>query len=259
MKIDVFIPAIEKDLGTLPYVIDSLRKYVRHPLGTIYIVSPESSKIRRMCARKSCNFVHEGTVLPISKKDIHYRSARWDRSGWLLQQLLKLSGDRVCTASHYLVIDADTILIRPHTFKSDGKTVFYYRKWSQPEYFRTHRKLMGTSAKAPHSFVAHYMLFERAKVAALKKRIEARHGMPWYRAILRSIDRTQQFGFSEFETYGNVFHAQDPGGIRFRKCLNLSLHRSVASLTASQKKAYAGKYRSLSFHKRKGYSIARKG
>ncbi len=26
--IDVLIPAIEKDLGTLPYVIDSVRRYV---------------------------------------------------------------------------------------------------------------------------------------------------------------------------------------------------------------------------------------
>ncbi|MFF2015307.1 hypothetical protein [Paenibacillus sp. NPDC058177] len=30
--IDEFIPAIEKDLATLPHVIDSVRKYVEHPI-----------------------------------------------------------------------------------------------------------------------------------------------------------------------------------------------------------------------------------
>lgn len=43
-KIDVLIPAIEKDSGTLPYVIDAIRKHVKHPIGSIMIVSPNSQK-----------------------------------------------------------------------------------------------------------------------------------------------------------------------------------------------------------------------
>lgn len=66
--IDVLIPAIEKDLATLPHVIDSLRRYVRHPISNIYIVSPNSSKIRNLCLRKNCIFVNESTVLPFTKR-----------------------------------------------------------------------------------------------------------------------------------------------------------------------------------------------
>lgn len=52
-RIDVLIPAIDKDLNTLPHVIDSVRRHVRHPIGRIYIVSPESSGIRKLCSRKT--------------------------------------------------------------------------------------------------------------------------------------------------------------------------------------------------------------
>lgn len=99
--IDVLIPAIEKDLATLPFVIDSLRRHVRHPISHIYIVSPSSSRIRELCARKNCIFVDEATVLPFSNQDIHYSSARWNRSGWLYQQLLKMNGDRICRESFF--------------------------------------------------------------------------------------------------------------------------------------------------------------
>lgn len=123
-KIDVLIPAIEKDLATLPHVIDNIRRYVKHPIGSIYIVSPVSSKIRKLCSLKNCIFVNERSVLPLTKDEIHYQSSRWNRSGWLYQQLLKMNGDSIVKAKHFLVMDADTVMIKPHTFLVEGKTVF---------------------------------------------------------------------------------------------------------------------------------------
>lgn len=43
-RIDILIPAIEKDLETLPYVIDAARKQVKHPIGQILIVAPKRKK-----------------------------------------------------------------------------------------------------------------------------------------------------------------------------------------------------------------------
>ncbi|HUC90475.1 MAG TPA: DUF6492 family protein [Paenibacillus sp.] len=250
--IDILIPAIEKDLATLPYVIDGLRKHVKHPVGDIYVVSPGSERIRSLCRRKRCVFVNENTVLPITKRDIHYRSRTWDRSGWLYQQLLKLSGDTVCSRD-FLVADADTVFIRPHRFRSNGKTVFYSRAWSQPEYFNTYRKLLGRKRTSPRSLVAHYMLFERAKLRKLKRTIEARHGIPWFKAVIRVIDRTKQFGFSEFETYGNFVYALNRAGYTLRPALNKSLPTGPRRLSASKITKLAKSYRSISFHKRKIY------
>lgn len=256
--IDVLIPAIEKDLATLPFVIDGLRRHVMHPISHIYIVSPRSEKIRKLCARKSCIFVDERSVLPFTKKDIRYYSARWNRSGWLYQQLLKLNGDRICREPYFLVIDADTVLIRPHRFRSDGKTVFYCRSWSQPEYFRTYRKLMGSPAPSPKSFVTHYMLFEKSKLSELKRTIEAKHGRVWHDAIIRSINKKKQFGFSEFETYANYVYSRNSGSVRMKSSINKSLKTPAASLGTGRMQELSRRYLSLSFHQRKAYSISPK-
>ncbi|PYI56204.1 DUF6492 family protein [Paenibacillus flagellatus] len=252
--IDVLIPAIEKDLGTLPFVIDGIRKHVRHPIGQIAIVAPDSAKIKALCRRKGCTFVHERSVLPLTKRSINYRSSKWERSGWMLQQLLKLSGDKVSTRKHYLVVDADTVFIRPHRFSIGGKTVFYCRDWSQPEYFKTYKRLLGQKAAAPRSFVTHYMLFDKSKLRRLKKTIEARHGKRWYKAILGSIDRKRNFAFSEYETYGNFLYSNYPGSIVMKSCLNKGMSTSFSRLSAPKLKKLAKSYRSLSFHKRSVYA-----
>lgn len=253
---DVLIPAIDKDMGTLPLVIDSLRRYVQHRIGTIYIVSPKSDRIRQLCANKKCTFIDEKTVLPITKKHIRYGTARWDRSGWLYQQLLKMNGDKISKAPFFLVIDADTILIRPHVFRKDGKTIFYYRSWSQPEYFRTYHKLMGVKAPSPKSFVTHYMLFEKAQLTRLKQVIETRHGKPWFHAIIQSINRKKQFGFSEYETYANYLYSKQPARMILRKSLNKALHSRASSLSQKKLDSLAKNHRSLSFHQRKVYQRA---
>lgn len=251
--IDVLIPAIEKDLANLPYVIDAVRKMVRHPIGRIYIVSPKVPSIQELCRRKNCTFVDENTVLPITKKDIRYHSPRWDRSGWLFQQLLKLGGDAVCKNRRFLVMDSDTVLIRPHVFRFGNQTVAYYREWSQPEYFRAHLKLLGKKRVSPHSFVAHYMLFDKKVLRRLKDAIEAKHGVPWYSAIIKKIDKSHMFAFSEFETYGNFLYSRSPGKIQFKKTLNKSIFTDIRKLSAERIKQLALAYRSLSVHKRKGY------
>ncbi|SIQ76603.1 MULTISPECIES: DUF6492 family protein [unclassified Paenibacillus] len=252
-RIDVLIPAIEKDLGTLPHAVQAVRRQSLHPIGEIVVVAPRTEAMQSACRTHGWRFVDENTVLPLTKKDITYRSAKWDRSGWLFQQLLKLSGDKIVKAEHFLVLDADTVLIRPHSFRSGGKTTFYTRSWSQPEYFRTYKKLMGRAPSAPRSLVTHYMLFEKSKLRELKRDIERRHGMSWHRAILKSIDRTKQFGFSEYETYGNFVYSRYPGSVQLRKALNRGLHGRASRLTPQRSKELAAKYRSVSFHERKGY------
>lgn len=251
--IDVLIPAIEKDLGTLPHVIDAVRKFVNHPIRDVIIVAPRKQRILDLCSYKGCRFVDEDTVLPITKKDIHYQSKTWDRSGWLYQQLLKLSGDTICTSKYYLVIDADTMLIRPHVFKVGSKTVFYCRNWSQNEYFKTYTKLMGRNRSARLSFVTHYMLFERSKVKQLKQAIESRHNRSWYSAIIRSMNKSKQFAFSEFETYGNFLYASAPGKMILRPARNKSLNMIGPRISPTKMSSLTKRYRSISFHKRKGY------
>lgn len=252
-QIDVLIPAIEKDLGTLPHVIDAIRKHVQHPIGQIMIIAPNRPKMIELCRRKHCRFVDESTVLPITKKNIHYRSKKWERSGWLFQQLLKMNGDKLGSSDYFLAIDADTVLITPHVFTEGDKTIFYCRNWSQPEYFRTYRKLLGKQRSSRSSFVTHYMLFNKSMLAQLKRTIEAKHHQKWYSAIMNNMDKTKQFAFSEFETYGNYLYSTHRNRVILKKARNKSLNATFGQISAKKIAVLAGKYRSISFHKRKGY------
>lgn len=249
ISIDILIPVIEKDLLSLPFVIDMARANVIHPITEIMIVAPDNERIKEVCYQKGCRFVDENSVLPITKNDIDYKTNEWDRSGWLFQQLLKLSGDAICSSDHYLVLDADTLLIRPHVFKDKEKTVFYCRSAKIPEYFKTYKRLLGVKATAPLSFVAHYMLLEKSKLAELKKAIEYKNNAVWYAAIIKSINKLRQITFSEFETYGNFVYAKYPNQMIMADALNLNLKRAknqdIAQLDFQQ---LAENFRSVSLH-----------
>ncbi|WP_442602299.1 DUF6492 family protein [Paenibacillus sp. KN14-4R] len=254
-KIDIIIPAIEKDLVTLPYTIDGIRKYVQHPIGQILIISPQSKAIKQLCQRKHCKFIDEKTVLPLTKNDIHLRTTKWERSGWMYQQLLKLSGDTLSSQDFFLVMDADTVLIRPHVFRKNGKTIFYCRTWSHDEYFKAYNKLLGIQGRARLSYVTHYMLFERTKLAAMKRKIEKRHHMRWYAAILNKATKRKAFSFSEFETYGNYVRATYPGQSIQKLSRNRGLRTNMKNLSPTSLRKLAKKFKSLSFHKRKAYTL----
>jgi len=250
---DILIPAVPKDLRTLPFAIDAVRKQVRHPIGRIFVVAPRDGRIIALCRRKKAVYADERRVLPFSKNRYRYRPGHWELSGWLYQQLLKLNGDRLCKTDHFLVLDADTVLIRAHAFLRGGKTVFYCRGWSRPEYFRTYRRLLGRKRASARSFVAHYMVFNRRKLAALKRAIEKRHGTSWHEAIWRSMDKTKPYAFSEYETYGNFVYGNDPAAVIRLPALNRRMKADPRRLSKDAFRRLARSYRSLSFHERKGY------
>ena len=111
IKLDVLIPAVEKDLEILPYVIDSVRENVKHPIGEVIIVAPDSEKIKALCKIRGCRFVNEDSVLPITKMDVKFIQNGIDRSGWLFQQFLKLSGDTICSQDYYISLSFLTLYV----------------------------------------------------------------------------------------------------------------------------------------------------
>lgn len=247
VKLDVFIPAVEKDLEVLPYTIDSARENVRHPINEIIIVSPESEKIKGLCIAKECRFVNENSVLPITKNEVKYYENKVDRSGWLFQQLLKLSGDTVCSQNYYLVIDADTILLRPQIFRHNQKTLFNCSKEYHKPYSMMYEDLLGRKPVCPVSFVSHYMLFEKEKVGKLKEVIEARNKLKWYAAVINKAN-SGEGKFSEYETYGNFVLAYCPNQAVTNYYFNKSLPREELRKIDKLKNDLPRKFKSVSFH-----------
>jgi len=107
----------------LPLVLQGVRRFVKHKIDHIYLASSPNQQIARFAHEHGCTFVNEDDLSPLPKADIDYICNGIDRSGWLLQQLIKLNADSVCENDMYLALDADTVLIQEHIF-FHGKTIF---------------------------------------------------------------------------------------------------------------------------------------
>jgi hypothetical protein len=212
--IDVVIPIIAKDLHILSLCLEGVRRQVQHPIQQIYIVAPEQEEILEFCHEHGLTFVEESSVLGFSPKDLQLQITTpggtiLNRSGWLFQQLIKLSG-KVGTSQHYLCIDADHVLIHPHVFLTeDQKTVFYMSYEEHRPYYDNIRRLLPHLQLDNLSFVDHKMLFSKEQLAALKDALSRQSGKPWVETIVDSYDRSSFAGFSEFELYGNFVQAKE--------------------------------------------------
>lgn len=207
-QIDVVIPIIAKDLRILPLCLEGVRRQVSHPIKDIYIVAPAQQDIIDFCNVNGLRFIEEGSVIGCTPKDLNLiinnpDGSTDDRSGWLFQQLIKLSG-RVGTCRYYLCIDADHVLIRPHVFLTeDGKTVFYMSYEEHQPYYDNIHRLMPELPLDSLSYVDHKMLFDKQRIKLLHQALSQQSGRTWIDTILDAYDRTDFAGFSEFELYGN--------------------------------------------------------
>ncbi|UZR92531.1 DUF5672 family protein [Chondrinema litorale] len=249
LPLDIIIPVVEKDLVTIPYVIDFAKQNIKHPIGKIYLISPSSEKIKKVAQSLQCCWVNEDTVLPIKKSEIEYKVNNEDRSGWLFQQLLKLSADQIAENNALLILDADTVFIRPRVFEYKGKQLLDHSDEWHPPYFDTYYKLTGYQPSSVLSFVAHYMLMEKDKLIALRKHIEQHTQLNWIEAILKHTDRNSMSGFSEYELYGNFvlrkFKKEYKEFYWFNLRQSIKQPESIGYLA----KLHSPQFKSLSFHR----------
>ncbi len=228
VPIDVVIPAAEKDVGVLPYAIAGIRRNVRHPIARFFVVSPESPRIRQLCKEHRCEHVPEQDLVSIDPKAIHLVVQGEDRSRWIYQQFLKLSADSIVTQPSYLVVDADTVMIRPQVYERDGRVVFNYSDEYYQPYFEMYHRLLGEQVLCPVSFTSHQMLFSVDILRELKASIERRHGRPWTDAILSNLDRGEKSACSDYDTYGQFAFLHHADRVAIEYWSNLVLHDATS-------------------------------
>ncbi len=246
-EIDVVIPVTRKDLAVLPLALEGIRRCVSHPIAAIYIVASPDPAVMEFCRDKGVEFVDERSVLGYGPSALGVTAGipPRDRSGWIFQQLLKLSG-AVGHSPRFVTVDADHVMLQPHTFvAADGRLCFYQSKEYHRPYYEGMRRLMGLEPDSALSYVAHKMVFDRELLASLRSRIESCNpGMKWDEAIVASIDRHELSGFSEFELYGNYV----PAGRKYR--LPFRNHHLPASAMADYRelvRRYVRRCRAVTF------------
>jgi len=252
LLIDVLIPVKELDYDVLPYVINSIRTYVKHPIGGIFVVGSPNTKLEEICLNNNCKLIDENIILPIKKSDIIYsvqtKNETLDRSGWLFQQLLKWSGDIICQNEYYLTLDADTVLIRPQIFEYKGKIIFNCSDEYHKPYFEFIKKVLGLKKSLPVSVTSHHMIFQKKKLFEIKQEIEKRTNEKWYYGIINNIDKNEISAVSDYETYGQYVISKFRSEVILEYWFNKPMRRDQLRNIHEIENLNSSRFKSLSFH-----------
>ncbi len=205
--IDVVIPAHEKDILTLDYVIAGIKRNAKN-IRRIIVVSKEKY------TDKADWFDEE--LYPFSYKEIS-DILGGQRVGWHYQQLLKLYACLVIPdiSENVLILDADTVFYRKVKFFSpEGSPLYNLSKdkdLDQSEFQQTTFKhiikiLPEIERYFPHKFlnvsgVCHHMLFQRHIIEDLMKKVENTDfsGGKFYEIFLKNREGT--CGVAEYNLY----------------------------------------------------------
>ncbi len=238
-KIDVVFLCIEKDLPTIRHAIDAAKGLIMHPINKIYLICPESEKLRNVALEKGCEFVEETKVIPQLARSN-------DLSGYLKQQLIKLNADTVITSDYYLVIDADTVLLQTQIFLREDKAVFNVCN----KYVLDCKLMVESVLKLEKyynlDFNSQHMFFDKSKLKAMKNRLEKLHDKPW-QDVLNTPEISSQV-FSEYEMYANFVLTFFPNEATIVHGKNSQMPADRISGIEWQRGFLSKEYKSLSFN-----------
>lgn len=191
--IDVVIPAHKKDLATLEYAIDGIRKNIVD-VRRIIVVSKEKYTDK-------AEWFNEA-LYPFSYQEIS-DLVGGQNVGWNFQQLLKLYAVLVIPniSENVLVVDADTVFYRKVSFFENGLPLYNLSKdknlekdnFYQTSFNHIKKILPEIAKKFPKNFenisgICHHMLFQKHVIEDLLERIESYrdNGDKFYEIFLKT-------------------------------------------------------------------------
>jgi hypothetical protein len=225
--IDVVVPCHSKDMQVLMFVLDGIKKHVKHRR---LIVVAKNQLLKDMDGVELfCEADYPFSIEQISCEIFQDENAarafidhKKSRISWIYQQFLKLYAPLVIPgiSSNVLIVDADTIFLRSVDFLNEKNEPLYDTggEYHMP-YFSFMDRLVPGLKKVYQgkSGVVHHMLLQKPVLLDMFEIIEQEHGLEPWRAMCRCIDHKELFGscLSEYELYFNfLFSRTDQAHIR---------------------------------------------
>jgi hypothetical protein len=156
-------------------------------------------------------------------KPLRFRPQWWCKgvgriSGWVTQQLIKLSAADLTTAPFLVFIDSDVTFIRPMATASllAPSGLPWLHRAELPDNLPEHRKWCRTAQRLlalppdtgpAYNYVGNVIVWQAALVRAMQQRISEVQGEPWQRAVARTRY------LSEYMLYGAHAAATHDGSL----------------------------------------------
>ena len=227
-------------------IIDSCIEYSsRNILGyrRIYVISYNPSY------RNKCIICVPERIFPFSKEEIISKGIHPNRAGWYFQQLIKLYAGFVIheMLDYYLVIDADTLFLKPTEFFCNDLAIYTIDEVTsyQTPYIE-HMKRLNRNFKLelPVSGISHHMMFRTSFVRELFNLVEfcanVHSSKNFWEIFIDSIDDKIKpleigSGASEYEIYLNYIIKYNSDRMCLRR-LNWIEHKRVKDISQFKEK-----------------------
>jgi hypothetical protein len=156
------------------------------------------------------------------------------RRGWVTQQLLKFQGVARSHQDGVLVVDADTVLLRPRTWLAGSRQLLVPVHEFHPPYEEHYQRVFGRAGRpATVSWVAHHQLMRPSIVKAMFGVTQSERSQKlgeWVQAA----DFSQASALSEYHSYGRWIETRASGDYVLGRWGNARMPRQgVEALGAS--------------------------
>ena len=209
MIYDIIIPTTDKDLNTLELCISQCKKNLT--FDRIIVVSKK--KYTDNAEWFSENYY------PFNFESIQSIIGEHWRTGWYLQQLLKLYSFFIIPNlnDNILVLDSDTLILRKVNFFEDNLPLYNISNARHKPYFIHMEKLHPSLKRISKSGITHHMIFQRNVMLDLFNKVESYHDEEFWKIFLYLVDITQKSGASEYEIYFNFIQIYHKNKFKIRK------------------------------------------
>ena len=227
-KLDVVIPIIPRDFEKITANLPFIQKHIQ-PENIILIGPTPVAQLvnhnNRFEKSIKLHFIDENELIYVKKVK---KLCNCGRSGWYIQQFIKMQYSKICTKPYYLIWDADTMPLKNiQMFNDSGKPFFDVKTEYHRPYFITMKKLLPDLGKQHNfSFISEHMIVRKQFMNELIDKIQSCSsikGDSWYEKVINAIDSKdlRKSGFSEFETYGTFVQKYYPQVYEIRKWKSL--------------------------------------
>jgi hypothetical protein len=246
--VDVVVPVGPRDVSIMELTLEGVHRNLAGPVGQIWCVAPRDVGAELRRRYRDVTVIDEEDVCDPQRKAM-LRREFGARAGWLLQQFITLSTPEISGAEAVVVIDADTILLRPRRFRAGHSTLLLAAQEFHVGYYEVLARVWGESVELPpFSCIAHQMCFVRDDVLAMRGAIEQRWGAPWIDALLSCCEPENGEFLSEYELYGNWRLRMAPDATVVRPMRNVARARAPADTLAGLARALPSWAYSVSCH-----------
>lgn len=211
--IDVVIPCAGKDKPTLELCIDGIRKYGKNVNRIIVVSDKQYSDSAEWFDEKLFPFTKLDIIQSVFQSKVKgqaFVKEHPGKTGWIYQQFLKLYAPFVIPkiSPNVLVLDSDTVFLRPVTFTHKNRGIFTVSDEYHPPYFDWMQRSIPWLTKlfSQYSGVSHHMLLQRPVLHDLFTTIKTQHKDLVWKSLSRAIDQTllpDHSSLSEYELYFN--------------------------------------------------------